>query len=174
MEYWIHYYPWIVCFPTFLAFYGLKQQKVMLPVSVYETEANPTIRSTSTKERVYLKKFDDKEVVDYRDKVQNIMGEHNLFQKPNLVLTDLAQEIGLSSKQTTELLNHELKTNFYDFVNNYRVEEVKNRIASDDFKHLTILAIGFDSGFQSKSSFNRVFKKITGLSPSEYKKSLDK
>ena len=164
-----------LCFFLFyLSYYGFKQQKVIMPYFVYEIEENKQNNSASSKERIYLKKFEDSEIVQYKKQLLNIMEEQHFFLKSDIILTDLAQELDLTDKQTTELLNLELKTNFYDFVNNYRVKEVKTKITSSAFEHLTLLAIGLDSGFHCKSSFNRVFKKSTGVSPSEYKKSLIK
>jgi AraC-like DNA-binding protein len=58
--------------------------------------------------------------------------------------------------------------NFYNLVNEYRIKEVKERMKSDDYRQLTILAIAYDSGFNSKSSFNTIFKEKTGETPSEY------
>jgi AraC-like DNA-binding protein len=58
--------------------------------------------------------------------------------------------------------------NFYNLVNEYRIKEVKDRLKSDKYKRLTILAIAYDSGFNSKSSFNTIFKEKTGQTPSEY------
>lgn len=150
--------------------YGLKQQNVILATFMPEKQVIENLE-TCLQDRVYLKRFNNSEILGYREEMLKAMRDQKLFLKPGLVLTDLADEVGLTTKQTTELLNFELETNFYDFVNDYRVEEVKNRIVADEFKHLTLLAIGLDSGFQSKSSFNRVFKNRTGMSPSEYKKS---
>jgi len=66
------------------------------------------------------------------------------------------------------VINEHMGMNFYNLVNEYRVNEVKERMKSEDMKQLTILAIAFDSGFNSKSSFNTIFKEKTGRTPSEY------
>ncbi len=62
--------------------------------------------------------------------------------------------------------------NFYNLVNDYRVEEVKKRMVDPKYRHLTILAIAYDAGFNAKSSFNTVFKEKTGMTPSEYQQSV--
>lgn len=94
-------------------------------------------------------------------------------QKPwlnqKLSLYDLASELGMTSHQLSALLNDYLKTTFYDFINHFRVEEAKKRLKSNN-NRLTILAIALESGFNSKASFNRVFKIKTGSTPSEYLK----
>jgi len=152
----------------YLGYHGLKQTKVILFEDEKDTPQND--HPKHPKERTYLRKFQDSEIAKYREEAIEAMTFKKLFLKPELILPDLAMELGLTTKQTTELLNTELQTNFYDFVNQYRVEEAKGKLHSGEYDHLTLLAIGLEAGFQSKSSFNRVFKKITGLSPSEYKK----
>ena len=85
-----------------------------------------------------------------RQQLEHIIVEKKIYQKPELVLQDLAKELSLTDKQTSELLNLELDTNFYDYINHHRVEEAKSGIASDEYNHLTLLAIGLNAGFQSK------------------------
>jgi AraC-like DNA-binding protein len=92
-----------------------------------------------------------------------------LYLVPDLTLSMLANQLTISAKSISQMLNHELNKNFHDFINEYRVEEVKKRLVDPDYRHFTILAIALDSGFNSKSSFNRVFMKITGMSPKEFK-----
>ncbi len=61
--------------------------------------------------------------------------------------------------------------NFYSYINAFRVEEFKERVVSQKYTHLTILAIALDCGFNSKSTFNRIFKQATGITPNEFVKS---
>ena len=97
--------------------------------------------------------------------------EHDkLFLVPDLSLAMLGHQLSISPKNISITLNNELNKNFHDFINEYRIEEVKKRLRDHQYEHLTILAIAMDSGFNSKSSFNRVFMKATGMSPKEYKR----
>ncbi|WP_353959585.1 helix-turn-helix domain-containing protein [Aequorivita aurantiaca] len=77
----------------------------------------------------------------------------------------------MSDKKLSELLNQQLSTNFYNLINEYRVNEVKQKIKDKEYYKYTLLSIAHDCGFQSKTSFNRVFKQKTGMSPSLYKES---
>ena len=86
-----------------------------------------------------------------------------------LTLGILADAISMTDKKLSALLNHYLQTSFYDFINAYRVTEVQNKMKDERYDHYTLLAIGLECGFKSKASFNRIFKKVTGLSPSKYK-----
>ncbi len=100
--------------------------------------------------------------------------EHMETEKPflneNLNLSLLAEKSEISQSHISQVINQHFQIHFYDFVNQYRVEEAKKRLLSDDYKQLSVLGIAFDCGFKSKSSFNRYFKKYTGVSPSEFKK----
>ena len=87
---------------------------------------------------------------------------------PELTLSDLAERVGLNASQLSYLVNNGFDQNFNDFVNQYRVEEVKRKLASSDFQHLSLLGMAFESGFNSKATFNRAFKKLTGHAPSQY------
>ena len=95
-----------------------------------------------------------------------------VYLNPDLNIDQLAQICGLAKRTVSEHINKGHDLNFYDYVNAYRVEEFQNRLKDSQSEHLTLLAIAFESGFNSKASFNRIFKNLTGKTPSEYKKSL--
>lgn len=90
------------------------------------------------------------------------------YLNPDLTLSQLATEAGMSSHLLSQVINEQFNLNFFDFVNQYRVDEFKKRMGDSRYKHFSILGIAFECGFNSKSAFNRVFKKITGLTPSQY------
>jgi AraC-like DNA-binding protein len=85
-----------------------------------------------------------------------------------LTLSVLAERIGLNASQLSYLVNNGFQQNFNDFVNTYRVEEVKRKLNLPDYQHLSLLGVAFESGFNSKATFNRAFKKLTGNAPSQY------
>ena len=72
----------------------------------------------------------------------------------------------------SQVINEQLGVNFFNFVNQYRVEEFKERLADPSNRNFSLLGIAFDSGFNSKSTFNRIFRNTTGLTPSRYRESL--
>jgi YesN/AraC family two-component response regulator len=92
------------------------------------------------------------------------------FLKNDLRLSDLADSIGVSSHELSQHINREFKMNFYDFINGYRVEEAKKLLRQNP-ANPKMLAVAFDVGFNSKATFNRVFKKLTGQTPSAFKDS---
>ncbi|MEP1096971.1 MAG: helix-turn-helix domain-containing protein [Cyclobacteriaceae bacterium] len=92
------------------------------------------------------------------------------YLDPSLSLDKLALQTDMNPKYLSLILNSTLNKNFYEFVNEYRIEKVKELLISPDLKHLTIAAIANEAGFNSKSSFNSIFKKYTNLTPKEYLK----
>lgn len=107
----------------------------------------------------------------YKQILLDAMSEKKLFLNSELTLQDLSEHLGISTHHLSQVLNERLEQNFFDFVNSYRVEAVKEKLLSPKHKHLTVLAIAFESGFNSKTAFNAAFKKHTGVTPSEYRKS---
>jgi AraC-like DNA-binding protein len=88
--------------------------------------------------------------------------------EPELSLANLARKLKIAPTLLSLVINTAFEKNFNDFVNAYRVEDFKNRLENADVRHLTLLGVAFDCGFNSKATFNRAFKKHTGQSPSEY------
>ena len=105
----------------------------------------------------------------YGKQLVKIMQSEKPFLKPDLTVTDLATKLNIPRHHLSQLLNQELGTTFYDFVNEYRLEEAKSRLKDARYSNYKISAIASDAGFRNKISFNRTFKKKTGLTPSEYR-----
>lgn len=111
-------------------------------------------------------------------KYQNQLIQYFESEKP-YILRELnaqmvAKTLGIKQHHLTEVMNEYIGKNFYTFVNEYRVAEVQQLLQNKQFSHYSLLAIAYEAGFNSKSSFNTIFKKITGLTPTEYKLALDK
>lgn len=102
--------------------------------------------------------------------LNTLMKQNKLFRNPGLKASEIAEQLNIPMYQLSHLLSLKSEFNFFEFVNNYRVEEAKELLLNSDNKHLTILAIGMEAGFNSKSSFNRAFKKNTGKTPSDFKR----
>ncbi|MBC7000373.1 two-component regulator propeller domain-containing protein [Cytophaga sp. FL35] len=102
--------------------------------------------------------------------LKDLMDKNKLYLSHDLSLGNLSEHLQISANQLSYLLNEHIGKNFYDFINHYRVEEVKQRLRDSSYKGQTLSSIGLDCGFNSKSTFNRIFKNATGLTPSEYQK----
>ena len=99
-----------------------------------------------------------------------LMEKEKLYQNPDLSMSILAKKMGLSNGYLSQIINQKEGKNFFDFVNAYRVEEVKRHLLDEKYAHYSILGIGLEAGFKSKSTFNAVFKKMVGKTPSAFKK----
>ncbi|MEA1888101.1 MAG: AraC family transcriptional regulator [Bacteroidota bacterium] len=104
----------------------------------------------------------------YLDRILNYMEKEKLHLDRNLNIYDLSLQTGISRHHITQVLNDLYGRNFFTFINEYRVKEVIRRMKDPANKNYTILAIAYDSGFNSKSTFNTIFKSITHLTPSQY------
>ncbi len=101
-------------------------------------------------------------------RLNSIFTEKSLHLRPRLTVSELANEMNLSTKYISYLIANYHDKNFNDFVNGFRVKEVIRKITDINQRHKSLLGIAFDSGFNSKSSFNEVFKQHTGKTPSQY------
>lgn len=107
---------------------------------------------------------------------KQIILQYTRLEKPylnaDLKLNDFAKKLNLSAAHLSEILHYGFKQNFNNYINSNRVLEAQNLMKREGFKDAKLMAIAFDAGFKSKTTFNRVFKDITGLTPSDYRKSL--
>ena len=97
-----------------------------------------------------------------------LMETEKVYLDSELGLSQLAEKIDVSTNHLSMLLNDYIGKNFYDYVNYFRVEEVKSRLKNPEYQKQTLSSIGGDCGFNSKSAFNRIFKNLTGKTPSEF------
>ena len=106
------------------------------------------------------------------NRLLQLMKTEKPYKDPEITLQKLAARLAISPHHLSQIINEHLNQNFFDFINSYRIEEVKSIMADLNYKHLSIIAIAEQSGFSSKSSFNSLFKKHTGATPSEFRKGL--
>lgn len=105
-------------------------------------------------------------------KLNNYMEEKKPYLDAELTLSDLAKQLDISRSQLSRLINEGIGDNFYNYVNKYRVEQVKKFMTDPAMEHFNMLGIALEAGFKSKSTFNLIFKRFTGLTPTEYRKNL--
>jgi AraC-like DNA-binding protein len=97
------------------------------------------------------------------------MQEEKPYLDVDLSIQDVSSELGISRHYLTQVINGLLGKNFYTFINEYRVEVVKKLLVSDEYSKYTLTSIAYEAGFNSKSSFNSIFKKATGMTPSQFR-----
>jgi len=100
--------------------------------------------------------------------LQGLMLESKLYLDPKVTREKLAKEAKVSPRTISAILNQYHGQSFNDFINSYRIEEVKTQLHSSKIKKQTITGIAFDAGFNSQATFQRVFKNTVGMSPKEY------
>jgi len=130
----------------------------------------PEIKVESTTQDSYKKSgLTDEKANEIRQKILNVMNADKPYLDPKLNLNQLAEKMEISTHNLSEIINTKLEQNFYDFVNRYRVEEVKKIIGEDKEAKYNILAHGFEAGFSSKSAYYTAFKKFSGKTPAQYR-----
>ncbi|HEX7847898.1 MAG TPA: helix-turn-helix domain-containing protein [Chitinophagaceae bacterium] len=112
----------------------------------------------------------DEEINSLKTRLLALMEEQKPYLDSNLNLVKLAEQMAVSTHQLSYVINTGFSENFFQFINKYRVEKAKELLLNSAKDNYTILGIAFESGFNSKTSFNTTFKKFTDLTPSEYKK----
>ena len=142
-----------------LGYYGLKQRRIFNTQSTDLTMKYEKSMLTSNKKSEIKKAIID------------LFNNKQPYLDPELNMDSLSKQVGFPKHQLTEVLSTEINQNFFQFVNSYRIEEVKKQL-EDKNNPYSIEAIGYDCGFNSKSSFFTIFKKYTGKTPSQYRSSL--
>ncbi|NMH87664.1 helix-turn-helix domain-containing protein [Flavivirga algicola] len=125
---------------------------------------------TTTNNKSY--ELDFERLKNIEEKIRSAMEEKQLYKNRKLQLKDLSKEVSTPENYVSEVLSKQLQTNYYDFINSYRVHEVKRLMHSEKYKDYKLMALATEAGFNSKTTFNAAFKKSTGQTPSEYKKGI--
>ena len=153
----------IIGFVFYIGYFGIKQENIFTNNPIKKNSADEVSESSEKYKNSGLK---DERVKKLYKNLLKTMADDKPYLDPKLSLSELAQLLGISPNQLSQIINQEAKVNFHDFVNNYRVEEFIEK--ANNNKNFSLLALAFDSGFNSKSSFNTIFKKKKGKTPSQY------
>ena len=151
-------------FVILIGYFGLKQNVIFFSESVIVSDERKEIQTKYAGSR--LKDTDAKIYVDQLD---TFMASSKPYLNPDLTLMQLASDINITPHLLSQIINDQYKLNFFDYINQYRVQEFKTAVADPKNKNYSLLGIAFECGFNSKSAFNRIFKKSTGLTPSQFK-----
>ncbi|WP_338875185.1 helix-turn-helix domain-containing protein [Spirosoma sp. SC4-14] len=110
----------------------------------------------------------DEQILDLKNRIETAIEQDHVFLDPDLNLNSLAGHLNASPGVVSAVINSEFEKSFRRLINERRVDEVKRRLTDPAYKHLSILGIALETGFNSEASFYRIFKSVTGLSPRQY------
>ncbi|SEM17867.1 AraC-type DNA-binding protein [Aquimarina amphilecti] len=151
----------------YLGYYGVNQSKVLLPSFLFDSEIKHKVNKLENKTISPVKRA---EFEALKNRLELLLGTDQPYLDQDLTLGKLAQKISTTDKILSTMLNQYMSTTFYDLINKYRVQAVKEKLDLEEYKSYNLFGIACECGFKSRTSFNRIFKKETGLSPSGYKK----
>ncbi len=153
----------------YLGYHGVNQSKVLLPSFLLNIETKDKINNIKHKTITPTKRA---EFEILKNKLELLLATNHPYLDEDLTLGKLAQQISTTDKTLSTMLNQHMNTTFYDLINKCRVEAVKEKIHSKQYKNYSLFGIACECGFKSRTSFNRIFKKETKFSPSEYQKKM--
>lgn len=195
-----HVFYAVVLYVIFIGYFGMQQTEIFInkqipvynylsggsinnPAVHFVSEENPSVaidvpiytehKTKSEKVKYEKTKLNLDELLVIQKKVTNLVENEKVFKNPDLTLTELAQKVEVHPNILSQMINSLEEKNFYDFINELRIEEFKQMVVLPQNQKFTLLALAFECGFNSKTSFNRNFKKITNHSPSEYLKQIN-
>ena len=168
----------ISIFVFIMGYFGFRQTTIFAPQhlisSPNQSKATPSTPHPDTATKKYAKSGLNPTTAEQAfQELLSIMHHQQLYLNPQLTLQQLAKSLDIPPNHLSQIINAYAHLNFFDFVNQYRIEAVKKKFEEKVHLHHTLLAIALDCGFNSKASFNRAFKKFTEMTPTGYLKQLD-
>jgi len=160
----------VVLFILFIGFFGIRQ------VGIFHSSdraSSPPVQTDESEDEPEKRKYQksglssDSSSTLHRD-LSHLMIMEKVFRESELSLTDLAKRLNTQPNHLSQVINEREGKNFYDYINSLRIEEFMRIVSTPESKKYTLLGLAQECGFNSKSSFNRYFKKVTGKSPSEF------
>jgi AraC-like DNA-binding protein len=139
---------------------------------VYSTKMENILQVKENEGSTFRKKIAANDAVAWVQKLEAVLTQEKLYKEQDLKLASLAQKISVTTHQLSQLLNENIGKSFSVYINEYRINEACNLIATDN--RLTLEAIGYEVGFNSKSTFYTAFRKVKGMTPASYKEQLSK
>lgn len=148
-------------FQVVLAYFGIRYTPMFSEIETKRESEVPKYKKTGLDEATARAHFET---------LQSFMEEHKPYLDAELTLSELASQLDLSANHVSQVINQFTETNFYAYINAYRIEEVSGLLVDASLEQYSILGLAYDAGFKSKSVFNALFKKIKGMTPSQYRK----
>lgn len=155
-----------------LGYFAIYKSKIIKlstgPLSVAPQAAPSTMVHVESAEKRNDDAMDETVMQQLKEKLENYMQRCKPYTNPQLTINDLAGKLKIQPHVLSRLINECYQKNFFYFINEYRIDDFKRKLEDPEYKKYKLLAIAYEVGFNSKSAFNRSFKKLTNHSPSEY------
>lgn len=161
-DYEVYFYLALFVLIYFLSYKSFQQ----IPFNSSIGEEKKSTENLKAPSNSQLQKELAKRLIDYMDKERP-------YLNGQLTASELAAALQMNRHQLSLVLNEHLGQSFYDFINTYRIKAFKEHLQNPQNAHLTLLGLAFESGFNSKTAFNSVFKKLEGMTPREFKKQIE-
>lgn len=155
----VGWYPVFVPLAILIYWLGLKGYLVNSRAVTGQQSSKPTSPTS---------RLPETSAAEFIRRLQQTMEDQQLYLDPSLTVNSLADQAGIPAKTVSAVLNQHLDKSFSTFVNEYRVAAFKRRILQEDTSHLTISGIAMECGFSSPATFQRIFKQLTGATPSQF------
>lgn len=154
-----------------IGYFGVRQPSLFIEYS-RKSKRLPIEEKRGGKSKYEKSGLSEEQAIAIHKNAVGLMVDEKPYLDPELTLYALAERLQIPPNHLSQAINSIEKKNFFDFVNQYRIEQVKKSLRLGEGDHLTLLGIAFEAGFNSKASFNRAFKKFVGETPSQYRKGL--
>lgn len=172
----VGFYPAIIAMVLLVLYLGIaglrhrviffEEEEILASPPVFHTLS---ILTESEDEQKYVNSnLTEAQAQAYLQQIEAYMLQEKPYLEPRITIGELAQRLQIPVNDLSQIINEQLEQNFYDFINSYRVEAFKELLSQPDSEQFTLLSLGLEAGFNSKSTFNAIVKKFTGLTPSQY------
>ena len=149
--------------------FRIMEDRIVLRANIKKSIHTDNNESILDEKEIENDKIHSKKQQELFTKIDTLVRDKKLFLDPNLSLESLSDSLGISAGYLSFLINNYSSSNFSDYINQFRINQAKQLILDLDYQNYKIVSIGLESGFNSKSTFYKSFKKFTGISPAEFK-----
>ena len=162
----------VTVFVILIGFFGVQQSTIFVQREAAPAQPEKATSGVEGERKKYARSgLKAATANDTYERLLHLFTVEAYYKKNELSLRELALELDMPPNHLSQIINEKTGKNFYDFVNTFRLEAFKQRVQQQHHQEFTLLALAYECGFNSKSSFNRYFKKHTGQTPSEFAKS---
>ncbi|WP_044240159.1 helix-turn-helix domain-containing protein [Flexithrix dorotheae] len=160
----------LTIFTFIMVYFGINQNAIYEKPAMRFKKPKPEVQANNSAPKYIGSSLTSAQIESLSKSINNYLKEQKPYLNNQYNLQMMADDLDISKHNLSQVINSGQKKNFYKFINEFRVEEVKEKLMDPSYKHYSILGIALECGFNSKTTFNRIFKEETGYTPTEYLK----